>query len=288
MNAPTSPTVWATGETVDGRYRVIGELGRGGMGVVHRVRHLAWGIDMAVKSSRPELFRSPGDQELFVREAEAWVSLGLHPNVCACHYVRMIGGVPRVFAEYVDGGSLAEWIGDGRLHAGDPRQALARVLDTAVQAARGLEHAHGRDLVHQDVKPANILLDGTGAAKITDFGLARSKATTAPADLQVTPGASVLVPVGGMTVGYASPEQLAGEPVGRRSDVYSFAVSVLEMFTGGVHWAAGSVAGLALEEYLADPSNPVAAPPEVAHLLRRCLRQRPAHRPPRWRTSRMY
>ncbi|GAA1147984.1 MULTISPECIES: protein kinase domain-containing protein [Streptomyces violaceusniger group] len=281
MNAPTSPTVWVTGETVDGRYRVIGELGRGGMGVVHRVRHLAWGIDMAVKSSRPELFRSPGDQELFVREAEAWVSLGLHPNVCACHYVRVIDGVPRVFAEYVDGGSLAEWIGDGRLHAGGGRQALARVLDTAVQAARGLEHAHRRDLVHQDVKPANILLDGTGVAKITDFGLARSKATTAtaPGDLQVAPDVSVLVPSGGMTVGYASPEQLAGEPVGRRSDVYSFAVSVLEMFTGGVHWAAGSVAGLALEEYLANPSNPVAAPPEVAHLLRRCLRQHPARRP---------
>ncbi|MFJ6122818.1 protein kinase [Streptomyces sp. NPDC092129] len=279
MNAPTPSAVWAIGETVDGRYRVIGELGRGGMGVVHRVRHLAWGIDMAVKSSRPELFRSPGDQELFVREAEAWVSLGLHPNVCACHYVRVIDGVPRVFAEYVDGGSLAEWISDGRLHAGDARQALACVVDTAVQAARGLEHAHSRDLVHQDVKPANILLDGTGAAKITDFGLARSKATTAPADLQVAPGVSVLVPSGGMTVGYASPEQLAGEPVGRRSDVYSFAVSVLEMFTGSVRWAAGSVAGLALEEYLADPSNPVVAPPEVAHLLRRCLRQNPAHRP---------
>lgn len=280
MNAPTSPAAWATGETVDGRYRVIGELGRGGMGVVHRVRHLAWGIDMAVKSSRPELFRGPGDQELFVREAEAWVSLGLHPNVCVCHYVRVIDGVPRVFAEYVDGGSLAEWIGDGRLHAGDARQALARVLDTAVQAARGLEHAHRRDLVHQDVKPANVLLDGTGAAKITDFGLARSKATTtAPADPQATSDVSVLVPTGGMTVGYASPEQLAGEPVGRRSDVYSFAVSVLEMFTGGVRWAAGSVAGLALEELLADPSNPVAAPPEVVHLLRRCLRQQPAHRP---------
>lgn len=117
MNAPTS-AAWASGGTVDGRYRVIGELGRGGMGIVHRVRHLAWGIDMAVKSSRPELFRRPGDQELFVREAEARVPLGLHPNVCACHYVRVIDGVPRVFAEYVEGGSLAEWIGEGQLYAG--------------------------------------------------------------------------------------------------------------------------------------------------------------------------
>lgn len=280
MSAPTPSAVWSTGTTVDGRYRVLGELGRGGMGVVHRVRHLAWGIDMAVKSSRPEVFRGLGDRELFVREAEAWVSLGLHPNICACHYVRVIAGVPRVFAEYVDGGSLAEWIGDGRLYAGDARQVLARVLDTAVQAARGLEHAHRRELVHQDVKPANILLDGAGAAKITDFGLARSMAAVASTMSETAPGASVLVPWGGMTVGYASPEQLAGERVGRRSDVYSFAVTVLEMFTGGVRWSAGSVAGLALEEYLVDPTNAVAAPPEVAHLLRRCLRQHPADRPP--------
>ncbi|WP_328885693.1 protein kinase domain-containing protein [Streptomyces sp. NBC_00316] len=278
MNAPTSSADWSTGQTVDGRYRVIGELGRGGMGVVHRVRHLAWGVDMAVKSSRPELFRGPGDQEMFVREAEAWVSLGLHPNVCACHYVRVIDGVPRVFAEYVDGGSLAEWISDGRLYTGDARQVLARVLDTAVQAARGLEHAHGRGLVHQDVKPANILLDNAGAAKITDFGLARSKASVAPAGLETAPGASVLVPSGGMTVGYASPEQLAGQPVGRRSDVYSFAVSVLEMFTGGAHWSSGAVAGMALEQYLADPPNPVAVPERVADLLRHCLRQDPADR----------
>ncbi|MFI6875595.1 protein kinase [Streptomyces sp. NPDC050400] len=280
MNSHTAPAVWAIGETVDGRYRVLGELGRGGMGIVHQVRHLVWGIDMAVKSSRPELFSSPGDQELFVREAETWVSLGLHPNVCACHYVRSIDGVPRVFAEYVDGGSLAEWIAEGRLYAGGMRVALARVLDTAIQAARGLEHAHRRGLVHQDVKPANVLLDRTGVAKITDFGLARSKTGASTPHLVTAPGDSVLVPTGGMTVPYAPPEQLSGEHVGRRSDVFSFAVLVLEMITGGVRWATGSVVGIALEEYLDDPANPVAAPPEIAHLLRRCLRRDPAARPP--------
>ncbi|WP_420000213.1 WD40 repeat domain-containing serine/threonine protein kinase [Streptomyces boninensis] len=279
MTAPTSSAAWSVGHTVDGRYRVIGELGRGGMGVVHRVRHLAWGIDMAVKSSRPEVFSGRGEQDLFVREAEAWVSLGLHPNVCACHYVRVLDGVPRVFAEYVEGGSLAEWIGDGRLYDTVAADPLARILDTAVQVARGLEHAHRRGLVHQDVKPANVLLDGAGAAKITDFGLARSKAATASTRPDGAPGASVLVPAGGMTVAYASPEQLAGQRVGRRSDVYSFAVLVLEMFTGGVHWSAGSVAGMALDDYLADPANPVAVPPEAGNLLRRCLRPDPADRP---------
>ncbi|QNS08178.1 protein kinase domain-containing protein [Streptomyces xanthii] len=280
MNAPSSAAVWAADDIVDGRYRVVGELGRGGMGVVHRVRHLAWGIDMAVKSPRPDLFGGPGDQELFVREAEAWVSLGLHPNVCACHYVRVVEGTPRVFAEFVEGGSLAEWIRDGRLYAGDARQALGRVLDTAVQMARGLEHSHGRGLVHQDVKPANVLLDGDGTAKITDFGLARSKGAVVPREAESAPGVSVLVPWGGMTVTYASPEQLAGGSVGRRSDVYSFAVSLLEMITGRACWSAGSVAGLALAEYLGAAANPVAAPPELANLLRRCLRQSAGHRPP--------
>lgn len=283
MNVPTPPASWESGATVDGRYRVIGELGRGGMGVVHRVRHLAWGIDMAVKSPRPEIFRGSGDEEGFVQEAEAWVSLGLHPNVCACHYVRVIDGVPRVFAEYVDGGSLAESIGDGSLYAGDTREVIGRVLDIAVQMARGLDHAHRRGLVHQDVKPANVLLDSEGAAKITDFGLARFRRTAVPDDdtvLEAGQEISVLVPTGGMTLAYASPEQFAGEAVGRRSDVYSFAISVLAMVTGGVRWQFGATAGHDLDVYLADSTNPVTAPPELANVLRRCLRLHASGRPP--------
>ncbi|WUS96705.1 protein kinase [Streptomyces sp. NBC_00708] len=279
----STPEAWELGATVDGRYRVLGELGRGGMGVVHRVRHLAWGIDMAVKSPRSEVVRDQGDEELFVREAETWVGLGLHPNVCACHYVRLIDGVPRVFAEYVDGGSLAAWIRDGRLYAGGTDVALGRVLDIAVQMARGLDHAHRAGLVHQDVKPANVLLDRAGTAKITDFGLARSKHAVPTGGRPVLgwePEGSVLVPTGGMTLAYASPEQLSGRAVGRRSDVHSFGVSVLEMVTGGVRWQFGSVAGFALDDFLADASNPVAAPPELAHLLRRCLRPHASGRPP--------
>ncbi|MGW1225588.1 WD40 repeat domain-containing serine/threonine protein kinase [Streptomyces sp. NPDC002530] len=283
MNSSEAHTSWELGATIGGRYRVLGELGRGGMGVVHRVRHLGWGADMAVKSPRPEAVRDPGDEESFVREAETWVSLGLHPNVCACHYVRVIDGMPRVFAEYVDGGSLAGWIRDGRLYAGGADEALRRVLDIAVQTARGLDHAHRAGLVHQDVKPANVLLDRAGTAKITDFGLARSKYGVPTAGNRVLgwePEASVLVPTGGMTLAYASPEQLAGQSVGRRSDVHSFAVSVLEMVTGGVRWQFGSIAAFALDDFLADPGNPVTAPPELAHLLRRCLRPQAAGRPP--------
>lgn len=277
---------WRVGAVVDGRYRVVGELGRGGMGVVHRVRHLAWDIDMAVKSTLEEVFRSPVGQGLFVREAEAWVSLGLHPHVCACYYVRVMDGGPRVFAEYVSGGSLRDWIRDGRLYAGGGEESLARILDVAAQVARGLEHAHSRGLVHLDVKPANVLLDESGNAKITDFGLARSKAAVAVAAVDAAShaasaktDASILVPNSGMTVAYASPEQLAGKQLGRRSDVYSFAVSVLELLVGEVRWEAGSIAGVGLDYYLSDPDNPVAAPPRLAELLTRCLRPDPAERP---------
>lgn len=281
MSGKSAADDWRVGSVFDGRYRVVSELGRGGMGVVHRVRHLAWDIDMAVKSTLEEVFRSPVGQGLFVREAEAWVSLGLHPHICACYYVRVMDGVPRVFAEYVAGGSLRDWIRDGRLYAGGGEAALARVLDVAVQVARGLEHAHSRGLVHLDVKPANVLLDESGNAKITDFGLARSKAAVAAAPGTASSGSdvSVLVPNGGMTLAYASPEQLAGKRLGRRSDVYSFAVSVLELLTGEVRWEAGSVAGAGLGYYLSDPDNPVAAPPRLAELLGRCLRPDPAARP---------
>src|SRR6185312_12598765 len=121
---------------------VLEELGRGGMGVVHRVRHREWGMDLAVKSPRAELFRDADDKELFSTEAEVWVSLGLHPNVCGCHYVRTLGGVPRVFAEYVAGGSLAQWIADRRLYAGGVAAALGRILGLAIETARGPAHAH--------------------------------------------------------------------------------------------------------------------------------------------------
>ncbi|HTJ36076.1 MAG TPA: serine/threonine-protein kinase [Dactylosporangium sp.] len=252
---------WHTGAIVAGTYEVLGELGRGGMGVVHRVRHLDWGVDLAVKAPLPGTATS---RDLFVAEAETWVSLGLHPNVCACHYVRNLGGEPRLFAEYVPGGTVKDQIKSRMLYRGSSDRALARVLDLAVQAAWGLAHAHGRGLVHADVKPANVLIDDDGNAKVTDFGLTRAAGLA----------------VGGLTPAYASPEQAAGRPVGPPGDVFSLAVSVLEMLVGDVTWPAGSIAGAALREEMTDPGGTLPIPPALGELLLRCLDDDPRSRPP--------
>ena len=241
-----------------------------------------------MKCPRAELFRTRGQRDRFIAEAEIWVSLGLHPNVCGCHYVRVLDGIPRVFAEYVPGGSLRDWIDDRRLYAGDRTDVLARILDVAVQVAWGLAHAHGRRLVHQDVKPANVLLDVTTdgvVAKVTDFGLARAaRAAEAVAPVPIaadTPaGTSMVVSNSGLTPAYASPEQSVGRPVGRRTDVYSFAVSVLEMFTGGISWMSGPAAGAALSARRERPEPGIPElPRQLADLLERALSLDPAARP---------
>ena len=281
--------VWSPGDTIAGLYEVRGVLGQGMMGVVHRVRHLAWNTDLAVKTPLADVLVSQADKERFVREAETWVSLGLHPHVCNCYYVRTLGGVPRVFTEYLDGGSLRDWIDDRRLYRGSSRKVLARVLDIAIQTAWGLEHSHRHGVVHQDVKPANVILDSEGTARVTDFGLARTgRGRAGPWPAMAGPGApasqaaTLLVTVGGLTPAYASPEQVSGEALDRRTDVWSFAVTVLEMFLGEIAWFAGPDAAAKLAEHRrrgrAGGGLPD-MPDRLAELLAHCLREDPAERP---------
>ncbi|MFB7091177.1 WD40 repeat domain-containing serine/threonine protein kinase [Streptomyces sp. NPDC056296] len=274
------------------------------MGLVYRVRHKQWGLDLAAKRPRPELLAKADGVERFVEEAETWMSIGLHPHVCFCHYVRVVSGVPLVFTEYVEGGSLRGWLDDGRLYEGGSEIALPRVLDIAVQMAWGLAHAHGRSLVHQDVKPGNVLLDGQGSVKLTDFGLARAfvrAGTSPPPDSSGEGHAEVAdfsVTARGMTRPYASPEQLAGQRLGPASDMWSFAATVLEMFSGEVTWYTGAAVGQALDalrrrahrEGAAErrevrevgvrrPGPALAMPDALGDLLARCLRRLPQERP---------
>ncbi len=246
------PRDWEPGDVILDLYEVIQLPGRklgyaeGGMGRVNLVRHREWNRELAVKSVLPARSASARDIEKFTTEAEQWVNtIGLHPNVVSCHYVRVLGGVPRVFIEYVDGGTLSEWIDAKRLYEGGPHAALERILDVAIQAAWGLHYVHELGLIHQDVKPLNVMMTADGVAKVTDFGLAGAKAVAFDAKEQRPVEATLLATWGGMTPAYCSPEQaeiaarmMAGRPreqlpkLTRRTDVWSWAVSVLEMFLG--------------------------------------------------------
>ncbi|HSD26467.1 MAG TPA: protein kinase, partial [Vicinamibacteria bacterium] len=265
---------WQPGDLVLGLYEVAGVLGEGGMGRVYRVRHRGWGLDLAVKVPLPSVLEARGGADLFEREAETWVNLGLHPHVVTCHYVRRVDGLPLVFAEYADGGSLHDAIRAGRL------TSVEGLLDVAIQFAWGLHHAHEQGLVHRDVKPANVMLTSDGLAKVTDFGLARAR----PVRLRGHAGGGghtmTVDGGGGGTPAYLSPEQAAGDPLSRRSDVWSFALSVLEAFLGSRAWEYGLAAPEVLARLRRDPAEGRTALPEaVAELLARCFRERPEERP---------
>ncbi|MGO1051888.1 protein kinase domain-containing protein [Crossiella sp. CA198] len=271
--------LWRPGQIVLDLYEVLAVIRTGGMGLVHRVRHLGWEIDLAVKAPRRELVASASGVRGFEAEAESWVGLGAHPNTVGCVYVRRLGGVPRVFAEWVDGGDLATAVRERSIY----RDGLGRLLDIAIQLAWGLAHAHDSGLVHQDVKPANVLLGLDGTVKITDFGLAKARVAAG----EIASSASGLVSCGGLTPAYCSPEQAraaAGAQVRLTgaTDVWSWAVTVLELFTGRPPTRFGQAAGEAFEAYLAGGSAefPV-MPTGLVRLLRRCFRVEPGDRPTR-------
>ncbi|MGW4244280.1 protein kinase domain-containing protein [Nocardia sp. NPDC004722] len=291
---------WVRGEVVADRYEVTDVITAGGMGVVYRVFHRDWGIDLAVKAPRASSFTDPEIIASFEAEARAWLELGEHPNVVACTYVSRYRGLPRVFAEWMPGGSLTDAIENRDLYADGHRIALERVLDIAIQSARGLAHVHACGLVHQDVKPGNILLatesGGTTAAKVTDIGLARAW-TVGPARVvehwreAIDLAGTVAAGYAGMTPAYCSPEQYewstgAGQLLDRATDIWSWAATVVAMFTGLRPTELGTrtpavLARLVNGDYVpgAQPGPDVPPlPHEIAEVLAECL-QPHAHRP---------
>jgi serine/threonine protein kinase len=280
------PTAWNIGETILDLYRVSDRLGEGGFGQVYKVRHTGWNIDLAAKIPKPEIIAAAGGVEEFEREAETWVNLGLHPHTVSCYYVRRIDRSPVVFAEYVAGGSLHDWIANRQLYAGGQIAALQRIIDLAIQFAWGLDYAHQQGLIHQDVKPANVMMTPDGAVKVTDFGLANPRTmATVLAPGGESSGENYTMRVSGsgaMTPAYCSPEQANRDILTRRTDLWSWGLSVLEMFQGERTWGHGTFAAQALENYLeegsADPQLP-RMPMSVAELLQRCFQYEPAERP---------
>lgn len=282
-NDPESvPPVWEAGDIILNKYEVRQVFKGGGMGLVYRAYHREWDMELAIKSPRIEFFKTKQQIENFEREAETWVHLGLHPHTVSCYYVRRLGGIPRIFTEFVDGGTLADWIRSRKLYEGGPRKAMERILDIAIQLAWGLHYAHEERLVHQDVKPGNVMVNTSGNVKVTDFGLAKAK-SHAGTPLKFTGERSILVSSGGMTPLYCSPEQAYGTPLSRKTDIWSWAITVFEMFVGEPPCRYGGQLAREVFDAFLDTDFEDASLPEIpevlAEVLQRCFARDPSERP---------
>ncbi len=271
------------GDMILDTYRIESDAIEGGMGSVWRVHHTGWNVDLAMKRPQPKCFSTEKSKADFIHECEAWINLGLHPNIVSCYYVREIQNVPTIFSEWMDGGSLESAITKSILYEGTQGEQRKRLLDIAIQFARGLHYAHEAGLIHQDVKPDNVLLTKEGEAKVADFGLARARAMLTALEGDSTmhdtaeSGKTMLSPSGGYTPAYCSMEQMDGRELTRRTDIYSWAVSVMEMYLGSRPWANGVVAGLSCRNYF--EQTRVSMPEALKELLAQCLEGEPENRP---------
>ena len=302
------PEIWKPGDVILDLYEVKEVLGEGGFGTVYLVHHRGWNTDLAVKSIKAKHLGSDKQREKiiagFVAECETWMGLGLHPHTVSRYYVRILGGIPRVFAEYIPGGSLRDWITQGKLlpspasgrgaatkspGEGGASVDLAKVLDIAIQIAWGMAHAYAKGLVHRDLKPHNVLMTPDGTAKVADFGLARfGSSADESIDGQSAGGAQLSTGRG--TPGYAAPEQVSGGPTfDHRADIFSFGVTLWSMLGGRLSWIDGvkpqealtrsGVAWNAVKRLLKQ-AEPGDVPEDLAELILRCLAPEPEDRWP--------
>ena len=203
-----------TGSTLAGRYNIIKELGRGGMGVVYKAEDTKLKRTVALKFLPPELTHIPEVKERFVREAQAAAALD-HPNICTVYEFDEAEETTFISMAYIEGKSLKKKSDSGPLE-------LDEALKIAMQVAEGLQEAHKKGVVHRDIKSANIMVTERGQAKIMDFGLARMTGGTLITQEGTTMG----------TIAYMSPEQARGEEVDHRTDIWSLGVVLYEMFCG--------------------------------------------------------
>ena len=281
---------WQIGAVVDGKYEVQAVLGHGGMGIVYKVHHREWDVDMAVKMPLASLVADEASKARFIREAQTWVELGLHPNIVQCWYVREIDGVLRLFVDFIPGGSLKDWIKQGKVRTGE----WGKIIDLAVQACDGLGYAHERGVVHRDVKPANLLMAEDGRLCVTDFGLVKvagvaeieggvTSRTTADGQHSLTITGSSLG-----TAEYGAPEQWGqARHVDGRADVYALGIVLFELSVGRRPFDDGShsePAHVLIGRHLSTPApnarelNPE-VPEALATVVAKCLAKKPDNRP---------
>ncbi|HJZ73346.1 MAG TPA: protein kinase [Vicinamibacterales bacterium] len=259
-----------------GPYEVVSAIGAGGMGEVFRARDTTLRRDVALKILPAAFASDPDRLARFTREAHTLAALN-HPAIAQIHGLEERDGIRALVMEFVDGEDLARRLARGPIPADE-------ALPIARQIADALEAAHEQGIVHRDLKPANVKVRPDGTVKVLDFGLAKAMAAGDPSD-QLTaaapPPATLTSPAGRTTAGivlgtaaYMAPEQARGKPVDKRADIWAFGVVVYEMLTGVQPFVGDTFAetvGLVVAREPDWNALPAAAPPAVAHLLRRCL-----------------
>jgi serine/threonine protein kinase len=251
------------GETV-GDYQVTGVLGRGGMGRVFRVRHTISQREEAMKIVLPDFEARPDVAERFLREIRVHASL-THPNIAALHTAFRVGAQLLMVMELVEGVSLEEMLRQGPV-------GLERAIGYTDQVLAALAYAHERGVIHRDIKPANIMVMPDGTVKLMDFGIARAAGQRELTGTGVALG----------SLYYMSPEQVAGQAVDARSDLYATGITLYEMATGRRPIQGGSEYSIMqahLQQAPAPPSElSPEIPPGISNAILKSLAKQPAAR----------
>jgi serine/threonine protein kinase/tetratricopeptide (TPR) repeat protein len=255
-------------------YRILEKLGEGGMGVVYKAHDTKLDRTVALKFLPTHLTASVEDKQRFIREAKAAAALN-HPHICTVYSVEEHKGEHFISMEYVDGATLrkkSEVSGRRSEATGTWNLEPGTAVDYAIQIAEALEEAHSKGIVHRDIKPENIMVDSKNRIKVMDFGLAKLRGA-----MNLTKAGST---VG--TVAYMSPEQIQGEDVDHRSDIFSFGTVLYEMLTGHTPFRGDHEAAIIYSIINEEPQPVSSSVPEISsqfeNLIERTLEKDPSDR----------
>src|SRR5438445_3613840 len=245
-------------------YKILSQLGAGGMGEVYLAEDTQLGRRAAIKFLSPELVADERANKRLVKEARAAATLD-HPNICSIYEVGEADGRSFIAMQYIEGETL-----DGRIKS-KPLE-LKESLTLASQIADALAEAHSHGVIHRDIKPANIMITSRGHAKVMDFGLARViagaiESEAATQSLLTTPGTIL------GTMPYMSPEQVRGEVLDARSDIFSFGVVLYEMLSGRQPFASESAAATISAILNEEPPTLLRYAPDLPEELQRIARK---------------